>query len=403
MSKKGLALMLSVLILFTFSVPVTAATSNYTDVKTTDWYYGSLGAMSSNKIITGYPDGSFKGSDKLNIDQFLTMVCRLTDNDVGVASGYWAQNYIDFAKSEGWLDGLGFTTYNQPINRYETARITRKALGMEEDTYPPEYIDYDVYVSDFKVVPNRYKDDVLINYALGITRGYPDGSFQGYNTLTRAEGAVIAHRVFDEDVRKPALVPSKTDELMALMMLMPPPLMPLMGEMVMPGPIMMFPFPSLPAPIPLTDTPLDPNIAVISEEVLADTIIALGDEESGNDVSAGYNNGQFLINVASENNDTILIFGVQEGSQVISIDLLNMVDDSGLLKDDAEELLGLICENIDEENSASMLAFILNNFKDRYNIPEEGRDAQYGSTLMGISSLIHDHNVLKVTITTNQE
>lgn len=408
MFKKIIAVGLSLTVALSLALPVSAASVSYSDVNSSDWYYGSLGSMSDNKIISGYPDGTFRASDTLNVDAFLAMLCRLTDNDVGLGQPYWAQNYIDFAVSQGWLDGLLISDYSKPINRFETARLTVKALGFSESNYPATYEEYEVYVGDYSRIPSKYKDDVLVNYTLGITRGYPDGTFQGYNTLTRAEGAVISHRIFDESVRKPPLVPDKTAELMAMFAALaaaagPPALAPLEGEVVMDGPVMAFPAPSFPAPIPMPSIPLEPEISVITENVLADTIIEMSDEESDNALAAGYNYGLFNINLLTEENDSLVLFTTEQGSSVITIDLLQLTDEDGSIPKDAIDFLRLICQNVDYDNSEAMLAWILDNYKNRLDIPEEGNDVFFEDTLMGISSLIHDHNVLRVTIQTGVE
>lgn len=386
--------------MFTYNINSFAAPLNYSDVTSSDWYYGSLGAMSSNHIIAGYPDGTFRGADTLQVDQYIAMLCRLTENDVGLGDTYWAQNYIDFASEEGWLKGLNIGNYNQSINRYETARLTVKALGYTPDNYPPTYLEYDIYIEDFNTMPSKYRDDVLVNYTLGITRGYPDNTFQGTNTLTRAEGAVISHRVFDEDMRKPPLVPDTTAELMAMFAALPPAIAPLQPEVIMPGPVMIFPSPGAPAPMPLPSTPLETKIAVISESILADAILEMADADSGNLLGAGYNYGVFNINLLTESYDSLLIYTTEVGSSIITIDLLQMTDEDGTIPSDAVDLLRLICQNVDYNQSEAMLAWILDNYKHRLDIPEDGNDVIYDTTLMGISSLIHDHNVLKVTIQT---
>jgi len=408
MFKKFIAVGLSLTVVLSLANPVSAASVSYSDVKSSDWYYSSLGSMSDNKIISGYPDGTFRASDTLNVDAFLAMHCRLTDNDVGLGDTYWAQNYIDFALSQGWMDGLSISDYSKPINRFETARLTVKALGFSESNYPATYQAYEVYVGDYSRIPSKYKDDVLVNYTLGITRGYPDGTFQGYNTLTRAEGAVISHRIFDESVRKPPLVPDKTAELMAMFAALaaasaPPALAPLEGEVVMDGPVMAFPSPSYPVPIPMPSIPLEPEISVITENVLADTIIEMSDEESTNALAAGYNYGIFNINILTEENDSLVLFTTEQGSSVVTIDLLQLTAEDGTIPKDAIDFLRLICQNVDYNNSEAMLAWILDNYKNRLDIPEDGNDIFFDDTLMGISSLIHDHNVLRVIIQTGVE
>ncbi len=118
----------------------------------------------------------------------------------------------------------------------------------------------------------------------------------------------------------------------------------------------------------------------------------------------GHNNyGVFNINLLTEEYDSLLIFTTEVGSSIITIDLLQMTDEDGSIPKDATDLLRLICQNIDYDNSENMLAWILDNYKNRLEIPVEGNDVLYDTTLMGISSLVHDHNVLKVTIQTGVE
>ena len=402
MGKKKISVLLALLLLITAGTQVHAAAVNYSDVKSSDWFYGSLGTMSENKIISGYPDGTFRASDTLKVDQFLAMICRLTDNDVGLGEGYWAQNYIDFATGQGWLDGMNIYNYSKPINRFETARLTTKALGYTTpDTYPLNYQYYAALIDDVNNFPEKYKDDVLVNYVLGITRGYPDGTFQGYNTLTRAEGAVISHRIFDPKVRQQPLSAAKTEELKALFVDPVDPLLPLEGEVLMPGPIMMFPIPSFPMPLPMPALPLPPLVGVITENVLADAIIEISDMETDNSLAAGYSYGIFNINLLSADNDSLLIYTAKAGHSIITIDLLNMSDENGALDPDAVDFIRLICMNIDPTNGEDMTTWIIDQYKNRNLIPEEGNDVLFDETLMGISSLVHDHNVLKVTIQTD--
>ncbi len=387
--------------MFTNVITAYGDESSYTDTKTSDWFYGSLDILSSEKIITGFEDGSYRPSATLNVDQYITILCRLTDNDVGINSGgYWAQNYIDFALEEGWLDGMSFSTYNKPVNRYEASRLTVKALEFNSDKSPTELLEYKVYISDYNNIPSLYRTDVLLNYALGLTNGYPDGTFQGTNTLTRAEAAVISHRVFDPDVRKLLLDPKKTEQLLAIFRMDELDQFALLApEVIMPAGMMMFAIPAMPAPVPLPALPLLPPVAIITENVLADTLIELSDLESDNLVAAGYGYSVLNINLLSEDNESILIYTAEDGSNVITLDLLLMQDDEGNLRPDASDLILLVCKNIDEVNGDSMHSYILSNYENRALIPEEGINTTFGTTDMRMTNLTHDHNVTKVAFT----
>lgn len=399
MFKKFMALF--VLTLFTSSTLVSGQEALYKDTKLTDWFYGSLNSMSTEKIITGYPDGTFRGSDVLAIDQYTTMLCRLTGNDVGVAEGYWAKNYLDFASAQGWFKGLTIASFGSPINRYQAAVLTARAMKIDETNAPDQLEDYAMYIDDIDQIPTKYKTEILINYALGITTGYPDGTFKGTNTLTRAEGAVMSHRVLVPNVRKKLLVPEKAEALMPFFAFPLPPMLPLEGEVTMEGGQMMFFIPGGAFPLPINSLDLNPDIAADTENILADAILELSDLESDNQIAAGYSYGVFNINLLSKDNESLLIYSANSGSNVISIDLLLLADEEGNLRPDASDFILLICKNIDYDNAEAMHSFILTNYEDRYNIPVEGNDVTLDSTHLGISSLVHDHNVLKVTITTD--
>lgn len=394
--------MLVVTIILSLTLPVHGASKSYTDASSTDWFFGSLGILSDNKIIEGYADGSFRPGDQLNIDQYITILCRLTDNDVGKADTYWAQNYIDFATDSGWLDGMTFSNYSVPINRYQAARLTVKAMEYDSEKSPEELLEYKVYIDDYSNIPSKYRTDVLLNYALGLTNGYPDGTYQGTNTLTRAEAAVISHRVFDPDVRKLLLDPEKTEQLLALFKMDNLDQFALLApEVVMPAGFMLFLPPAMPAPLPIAALPLLPPVAAITENVLADTLIEMSDLESDNKVAAGYGYGILNINLLSEENESILIYSAEDGSNTITLDLLLMTDEEGNLRDDASDLILLVCKNIDESNGDAMHAFILNEYAQRALIPEEGTTATFDQTEVLMTNLTHDHNVTKVQMTVN--
>lgn len=412
--KKTIIAIMVVFSLFTNMIYVTAEDSSYSDTKTSDWFYGSLDILSAEKIITGFPDGTFKPSNTLNIDQYITILCRLTDNDVGVASGYWAQNYIDYANENGWLEGLNITDYTVPINRFQASRLVVKALKYDSSKSPAELAEYKIYISDYNSIPTMYRTDVLLNYALGLTNGYPDGTFQGTNTLTRAEAAVISHRVFDPDVRKLLLDPEKTEQLLAIFAMdNMDEFAPLEPDITMLGAFMMFalppppppPLPALPPPppppVPITALPLLPPIADVTEDILADTIIEMADEESDNIVAAGYGDGLLNINLMSQDYESILIYTAADGSNVITLDLMLMVDDEGNIRPDASDLILIICNNISPDNGQAMHDFIMVEFANRATIPEEGSGATFDTVDLLMTALTHDHNVTKVTFTLN--
>ncbi|MDF1617558.1 S-layer homology domain-containing protein [Petrocella sp. FN5] len=395
----SILMVLTILITGSFSHANVNTAPLYKDTTALEWYYGSLDVLSQENIITGFTDGTFKGNQKLTIDQYIAILCRLTGNDVGVSDGYWATNYIAYAKNQGWLDGVSYTIYNTPIDRYEASRLTIKAMNLVPNDYPDEFLDYSIYINDFNIIPQDQHTTVLLSYALGIITGYPDSTFSGNNTLTRAEAAVISHRVFDPKVRKLALSPSKAKALAALFASNPGLFAGFDGEMTLINNQLVFIDGD--TTTNLSNSGLDPNVGNITENILADALIDHADDETDNTLSAGYNYGVFNINLLTEDNESLVILDAQDGQKVIILDLVLMQDTDGNLKPGASEFILLVCKNIDFDNASAMHNFIITNYNNRASLPSSGVTTTYGSTDLRMTALVHDHNVVKVEFTLN--
>jgi len=393
----SILMVLTILISGTFSQVYANTTPLYKDTTALEWYYGSLDILSQENIITGFTDGTFKGDQKLTIDQYIAILCRLTHKDLGVSDGYWATNYINYAKSQGWLDGVNYTVYNTPIDRYEASRLTIKAMNLIPENYPDEFLDYNIYINDFNNIPQDYRTTVLLSYALGIITGYPDSTFGGDNTLTRAEAAVISHRVFDPKVRKLAISPSKSKALASLFASNPSLLADFGGEMNFLNNQLVFIDGD--RTTNLSNSGLDSNVGNITENILVDALLDHVDDETNNTLAAGYNYGVFNLNLLSEDNESLVILDAQDGGKVIVLDLVLMQDRDGKLKPGASEFILLVCKNIDLDNANAMHDFIVTNYNNRTSLPASGVSTSYGNTDLLMMALVHDHNVVKVEFT----
>lgn len=189
--------------------------SGYSDIKSTNWAYEAVNAMSSQSILSGYPDGSFKPGNTVTYGEFIKMAL-IADSgqDAGNASsGHWALNYYNKA-----LELNYFTNYDiskgqlsDPITRGDMALIISSILG-------------DVKIENYDVIQKGIKDityqtkheyDITKAYASGILTGYTDSTFRPNQTLTRAESATVIYRLVDESKRelpKVGEVPQETQK-----------------------------------------------------------------------------------------------------------------------------------------------------------------------------------------------
>ncbi len=194
---------LSLLFMFVFLLPIYGKTE-FTDVKSGDWYYENVSHLmgDSRKIIKGYPDGSFRPSQELYKDQFITMVVRAAGFEPGNADTYWAQNYIDTAISLGFLNKGEFTDYTSTINREEMSMIIVRAVDYLEGTVV--YTDLDQInqvVIDSSAFTSTYESYIQKTYKLGIITGYPDHTFKPQGVLTRAEASAVLVRLIEPNER----------------------------------------------------------------------------------------------------------------------------------------------------------------------------------------------------------
>ena len=197
------------------AVPVKAA--GFTDIKGSEWYAADVTALaaSSNEIIKGYPDGSFRADVKLTADQFITMLVRAGGQTAANNSEYWAIPYLNKAKEMGILQDGDFSDFRAEISREEMALLMMRFLAGCEDLSKLESGQAEEAILDFVLVgayqkttagKEAYQKVVKEAYALGLLTGYEDTSFKPQGILTRAEAATVIMRLLTPS-RRPAFQP----------------------------------------------------------------------------------------------------------------------------------------------------------------------------------------------------
>lgn len=123
--------------------------ASYTDVKSTAWYNEPVSALASHKILTGYSDGEggfyFNPNDSITRAEFVTILSRLFPMESGscnftdVKTTSWYYSAVATAVEKGWVNGYdnGDGSYsfrpNSGITRAEAVTIVNRVLGREAD------------------------------------------------------------------------------------------------------------------------------------------------------------------------------------------------------------------------------------------------------------------------------
>ena len=181
---------LSLLLGTTLLTPQIASAKTFKDVKQSDWHYSVVDELSNKGIINGYEDNTFKPQRPVSYAEFLTLL----NNAIGTkqAPDYtnptkWYKPTFDYLKSKGVITTIA--NPNAEITRNEMAKYL--SLGLQKLKNQKPNTTAPTTIKDFASIPADYKDYVANTVNAGLIRGDEHQNFNGSQSLTRAETAVI--------------------------------------------------------------------------------------------------------------------------------------------------------------------------------------------------------------------
>lgn len=218
--RKRLALWMSFVLLAgfglnTFGTLFAFGISSFSDVTKGQWFEPFVSELAVDGIISGYPDRTFRPSERVTVGQFLAMAIQTgqrieaiahaedsgasgivnssEEAEYGTGKHHWARAFYDCARNESLLfdDELPETSLDRPISRQWMAVIAvrmMKATGNEE---------FETILSSIKDVEEMtpYSYEIVTAYQCGLLSGYPDGTFHPEGYLTRAEAAAVIYKL----------------------------------------------------------------------------------------------------------------------------------------------------------------------------------------------------------------
>lgn len=117
-------------------------TMPYSDVTKDDWYAFAVSYMTENKLIMGYPDGTFRPNNPISRAEFAAIASRFDQLKPGlslpfndVKAGHWAYDVIASAADKGWINGYpdGSFKPENKITRAEVVSTTNRMLNRYAD------------------------------------------------------------------------------------------------------------------------------------------------------------------------------------------------------------------------------------------------------------------------------
>ena len=217
MLKKLVLGFIAFLLVFTLLPPNNAQAAGFTDVTK---YKEEINFLSSNGIINGYQDGSFKPAANLTRLQAVTMILRekgiidFTAPDPGftdLKKGNHGYEIIAKAVQLGIIsgktneNGTKYFDAGAPLTRGQMSKVLVEGYKLPKTK--------DVQFKDVSI-KNGFRDYISVLATENITTGYLDGTFRPNNKISREHFAVFMARMLNDKFKpgnKPSPEPSLKD------------------------------------------------------------------------------------------------------------------------------------------------------------------------------------------------
>ena len=113
-----------------------SGSSTYSDVYADHWALRYINYVSKNKIILGYPDGTFHPDETISFAQAVTVTLRTLGYNAAEVGAFWPDNYIQKAASLGLTDGMNYSA-DDAITRADTVLMLGRALEADMSASTP--------------------------------------------------------------------------------------------------------------------------------------------------------------------------------------------------------------------------------------------------------------------------
>lgn len=182
------------------------------------WAESTILKLVEKNFISGYPDGTFKPNNTITRAEFvkiLTLVMGITPATGGesafsdVSTSDWFFGFVAAAVEKGIIGGYPDGTFrpNDPITREQAAKIVVLAKGIDPAEVDTEYVfEHAANFVDKDGISDWAKPFVAAAVENGIMKGDANNAFRATDDITRAETAVIAYRVMPKAGIKVGLV-----------------------------------------------------------------------------------------------------------------------------------------------------------------------------------------------------
>jgi hypothetical protein len=189
------------------NAPQTTPYVSFTDLPQSHWAYSYIANMVQKKVLEGYVDNKFRAENTVTRAEFATIIVRASGikpakvnyaSFSDVPTSNWASPFVESVKDymTGYRLANGQYNFNPdtPATREDITVAIVKLKGY--DTRLANRAAVEPMFKDFESVSESAKDYVAIAVKEGLVSGYPDETFRGQATITRAEASALLYRTF---------------------------------------------------------------------------------------------------------------------------------------------------------------------------------------------------------------
>jgi hypothetical protein len=182
--------------------PYNKETSSFPDIIEGSWYSEAVNYLSGQHFITGYPDGTFKPSNKITREEAITLLGRTLDLD-----GTMRKTAFSDVNPDSFGSGFIASGYDRDvITGYGDGTFRPKQFITRADVALMIYRAYDylpIESSAFKDVKKDkyYYEAVSTLQQLKIVDGYEDGTFKPVQNISRAEFSLMLARALNDEFK----------------------------------------------------------------------------------------------------------------------------------------------------------------------------------------------------------
>ena len=191
-----------------------------TDVSVGAWYYEAVDRTMTDGLMNGVADKTFAPDAAFSRAMLITVLYRMNNSPDAsalsepfsdVPDNFWGRDAIAWGYNNGIINGYddGRFRPNKDISRQELCAMLARYIrysGKDRSGIEPGAVDN---FKDSGKIHTVFVDDVDLVCALGIVKGFEDGSLRPAAGATRAQAAVMITRMTDAMAALPDIVPEE--------------------------------------------------------------------------------------------------------------------------------------------------------------------------------------------------